>query len=161
MASGVRCTPRFGPMRPGVVPRMKTSAPLWGAAPLRGGSKSSLGTLTVFEVFRYLVDRTFSSQVLRHGLRKPADTPCSVGPSSRFFGPGALRQCLGGRSARVDPMAPPASARAIYRRAGAPSTIRSPETRTAATFPEARRRPPSSRLDQTPANSDSRPPARA
>ena len=40
----------FGPTRPGVLPWMKTSAPLRGAAPRRGGLKSWRGNITVLDL---------------------------------------------------------------------------------------------------------------
>ena len=60
----------FWAARPGVVQATKKGASLRGGVPLRGGLKSSTCNITVFEVFRYLVERSFSSHKLRSSFSR-------------------------------------------------------------------------------------------
>ena len=65
-------------------------APLWGPGPLRGGLKSSSCTITVFEVFRYLVQRTFSSQDLDMSCRNLPTDRAAIAEKNGVPGESAL-----------------------------------------------------------------------
>ena len=54
----------------GVLQATKKGASLRAAAARRGGLKSSTCNITVFEVFRYLVERSFSSHKLRSSFSR-------------------------------------------------------------------------------------------
>ena len=111
----------FWAARSARVCRMKIHAPLWGGVPLRGGLKSSRGTITVFEVFRYLVQRTFSSHKLRSSfLRRQWQLALCAPASLRPLVFSDYLRCHGLSMAH-----PPDTARRRTRRRSARSTRRS------------------------------------
>ena len=110
-----------GPTRPGVVQATKKGAPIRGAAPRRGGLKSWKGNITVFEVFRYLVERSFSSHKLRSSFSRRQWQLALCAPASlRPLVFSDYLQCHGLSMAH-----PPDTARRRTRRRSARSTRRS------------------------------------
>ena len=110
-----------GLSRTGVLQATKKSAPVWGPGPRRGGLKSSTCNITVFEVFRYLVERSFSSHKLRSSfLRRQWQLALCAPASLRPLVFSDYLRCHGLSMAH-----PPDTARRRTRRRSARSTRRS------------------------------------